>query len=143
MTLTISETVERVQNTADNIKHNEQRDCTAMIPGDPPTRQGDVYVWSLPRLPENATKDETPVSQVAPGNTRGSRHRVRDMSEVTMYRLPSPTALQGPLIESHSGWTLEHGDGANDDHAPCRFGPGVYAITYQRDHAEELRRVQD
>ena len=136
-------TIDKIHSTADSIKHNEERDCTAMIPGDPPVRQGDVYVWALPEIPEGCSLVKQPVAQVAPGTTRGSRHRIRDMASVTVYSLPSPNALQGPVLHSQDGWALDHGDGEVDDHAPCRFGPGVHLITYQRDHAEELRRVAD
>ena len=141
--MTAVESINRVQESADSRKSQEVRDCSAMVPGDPAARQGDVYVWPIPAIPNGSTKIEAGSGQVAPGTTRGSRHRVVEIESVTFYRLESPNALQGPVIDAPEGFTLVHGDGAEDDHAPMKFGPGVYAITYQRDHAEELRRVED
>lgn len=142
-TATAADLVQRIQQTADARQSKEPRDCTAMLPGDPPARQGDIYIWRIGEISGDATLVEEPSAQLAPGNTRGSRHRIRDLTGVRVYRRTGSNPLQGPEIDAPTGFAVDHGDGADDDHASLIFGPGRYAVTYQRDMAEELRRVMD
>lgn len=108
-----------------------------MSPGDF-ARQGDVYVTCIARVPRDAVKVTKPSRQVAEGKTQGSRHLVDDLSAVTQYRLAAPTVLDGPVIDAPRGFSLLH-----PEHGDMTFAPGVYQIGYQRQFAEELRRVRD
>ena len=140
---TATEAMETIRESAKTNANSEVRDCTAMVPGDEPVRQGDVNIFCIPKVPEIARRAKNPSAQVAPGNTRGSRHRIREIDKVTLYEIDLANPLQGPIIEAPNGFHLDHGDGAADDHATCRFGPGVYMVGYQRDYAQDLRRVAD
>lgn len=102
------------------------------------SRQGDLYIHRLPAIPKGATLVNNPPSQVAPGNTQGSRHCIADVGGVKMYQMPNANALQGPIIDAGGGFTLEH-----PEHGHQTFPAGVYAITFQRAHADTLRRTQD
>ena len=103
-------------------------------------RQGDVYFWALSGVPDGCERIVKPAWQLAPGTTQGSRHIVAeaDRASVTMYRLANPNPLQGPVLDAPGGVTIEH-----PEHGHVRLGAGVYLCTYQREHADELRRVQD
>lgn len=103
-------------------------------------RQGDVYFWSLDKVPSGCRAMEKPDWQLAPGTTQGSRHIVApaDRANVTVLLLPHPNPLQGPVLDAPHGVTIEH-----PEHGHVRLGSGVYLVTYQRAYAEELRRVQD
>ncbi len=133
---------ETIKATADKARCMGARRCPAMAPGDV-ARQGDVYIRCIAGVPDGAVRVAEPGSQVAPGNTPGSRHRIRELCDVTVYTLASPNALQGPVIDAPRGFVLDHGTGGEQDHATIEFGPGVYLVTFQRAYADELRRVQD
>lgn len=104
-----------------------------------PVAQGDINLWLLPKLPEEVI-EASPDPQLAPGTTRGSRHCVRqaDMDHVKFYRLINPNPLQGPILVFENETTIEH-----PEHGDQLWPAGVIAITYQRRHAEEIRRSQD
>ena len=139
---TATHVLETIQRDASSTKTRKARTPGAMAPGDwyP---QGDVNVFCVGSVPKNATLVEKPSRQVAPGETRGARHCIRDLSAVTVYALHSPNELQGPIIKAPDGFVMDHGDGADDDHATVEFGPGVYTIGYQRRYADELSRQLD
>jgi hypothetical protein len=99
-------------------------------------RQGDIY---LTRIADDAPlpKDLSKTRQLAPGNTKGSRHIVE--GEVTIYERKSGTVLDGPIVDAPNGFTLTH-----PEHANFVMPPGRYSATYQRDHEkEEIARVMD
>jgi hypothetical protein len=70
--------------------------------------------------------------------TRGSRHILNSLENVVMYRKDNPTALEGPILHVKKDVVLEH-----PDHGHVGLTPGFYAITFQRQMAEELRRARD
>lgn len=114
----------------------------AASPGDV-FRQGDLYIRKLAKVPSRAVK--APVAapseplQLAPGTTQGSRHIVDSREGVTVYNLEEPTALDGPILSLTKDRVVTH-----PEHGHVRLNAGdIYAITYQRAFAEELRRVQD
>jgi hypothetical protein len=101
--------------------------------------QGDINLWLLPNLPENAIESH-PNCQLAPGTTRGSRHCIKaeDMDAVKFYRLPNPNPLQGGIMVFDRAVTIEH-----PEHGNQIWPAGIVAVTYQRRHAIELKRSQD
>lgn len=101
--------------------------------------QGDVNFIILEKLPLGCVQVPV-VAQLAPGTTRGSRHCIKqsDLHKVKAYRLPNPNPIQGPILEFLEEVTIEH-----PEHGDQLWPPCIVAVTYQRKHAEELRRVQD
>jgi hypothetical protein len=101
--------------------------------------QGDINFICLTTIPKDAVLIPTP-QQLAPGNSRGSRHCIKasDLHKVKAYRLPNPNPIQGPILEFLGEVTIEHPEHGDQLWTPC-----IVAVTYQRKHAEELRRVQD
>ncbi len=113
-----------------------------MQPGDY-FRQGDIYLEQLARYNAKDTypfglKTINPVRRLAPGNTQGSRHCLSTLDGVVMYRRISESPLDGPIFESKEKITVEH-----PEHGHVTLPPGIYAVTYQRQYAEELKRVAD
>lgn len=103
----------------------------------PFAQQGDLYFYRLQTLPQGARQDTHAGGQLAPGSTQGARHCV-DPTRVRLYRLPHPSALDGPLIEAPEGITVTH-----PEHGHIVLPPGLYGVTFQRSFADELRRVAD
>lgn len=101
-------------------------------------RQGDIYITLLSGIPQNATPQQKPNAQLAPGSTRGSRHCLSTIDGVTIYDTAKADALTGPVIEVRNECVITH-----PEHAHVALPPGVYGITYQRAMALELRRVAD
>lgn len=138
--LTAEKSLASVQATAEQIKSGEaQRFPEAASPGDA-WRQGDVYIEFLDRVPDGAVKlnKKQHGCQLAPGATQGSRHVLDSLVGVTMYRLPESTVLDGPVLVTSRERTVTH-----PEHGDVVLPPGTYGITYQREYAEELRRVAD
>jgi hypothetical protein len=100
-------------------------------------RQGDLYFSQLLGVPSQCKPWPYSHGQLAPGSTQGSRHCV-DISKVTLYILPFPTALDGPVIDAPNGVEITH-----PEHGNHIYPPGVYHVTFQRAHTDELRRVLD
>lgn len=100
-------------------------------------RQGDIYLTRLKAVPGGAEKI-TPAAQLAPGTTQGSRHIIASLNGVTMFRLKNPSPLDGPILKSDKPVTVEH-----PEHGHVTLPAGVYGVTYQRQYAEELKRVAD
>lgn len=102
--------------------------------------QGDVNFTPLPAIPKNAIV-ATPVSQLASGTSRGSRHciRVADMANVEFFAKPHPNELEGLILRFNAPTTIEH-----PEHKHHVYPAGaIVAVTFQRAYAEELRRSQD
>mgnify|MGYP001607330100 CR=1 FL=1 len=100
-------------------------------------QQGDVYFARLAQVPQRAQRVLVNDGQLVPGHTQGSRHCVNP-TEVRLWGLPQATALQGPIIEAPGAFTVTH-----PEHGHLTFPGGVYAVTYQREYAQELRRIAD
>jgi hypothetical protein len=137
MTTETMTTIEKVRDTAREAKDDTLRSVNPGA-GDL-ARQGDIYCRHIgDTVPVGCVEVTKPSDQLAPGTSRGSRHCIGNMGEVTVYRLPNPNALQGPVIDAPEGLRVTH-----PEHGDIEHGPGVYLVTYQRDFAEELRRVED
>ncbi len=132
------QSLEKIRSSVEQIKNNEtQRFPSAASHGDA-FRQGDLYITCLNEVPEGAKLKPTDYNaQLAPGDTQGSRHCLSH-SNVKMYTLAAPTALEGPVLEVTEEVTVTH-----PEHGHVVLPEGIYGITYQRSYAEELRRVQD
>lgn len=105
-------------------------------------QQGDVGVVLLSDTAFKAMKlspvggNESRV-QVAVGSGIGARHTV-STREVRVLVSSNAGPLDGPVVEADCPWTLAH-----PEHQNVMFPPGKYAIRYQRQLAEELRRAAD
>ncbi len=102
--------------------------------------QGDVRIM---RIAPPAKKDIRQIakrSQIAPGTTQGSRHCIssESLGGVTMHELVNATALDGPVLECSDRVEITH-----PEHGHVSVPAGWYQIGYQRQHADELRRVAD
>lgn len=102
--------------------------------------QGDVNFVFLPKIPSNAIPAK-PVTQLAPGNTRGSRHCIKSehVNHVQFFRLPNPNPLQGLILVFDAETEIEH-----PEHGNHIYPAGtIVAVTFQRKYADELRRIED
>ncbi len=102
--------------------------------------QGDVNFIFLDHIPEG-TIPAKPVSQLAPGNTIGSRHciKLEHLAHVDFFVFPSPNPLQGPVLRFNRETEIEH-----PEHGNHIYPAGtIVAVTFQRKHAEELKRIED
>lgn len=138
-TLTAEKAYLQVASHAENIKNDEHQRVKTCSPGDS-WAQGDLLLVCLESLPRGCEKiaDPQQQSQLAPGNTQGSRHVLASSEGVTQYRLSDATPLDGPILECRQGITIEH-----PEHGNVSLPAGVWGVVYQRAYAEELRRVQD
>lgn len=100
--------------------------------------QGDVNFWYLESIPRGCSLVKQPAKQLAPGTTKGSRHELQSFENCAIYQLNSPNELQGPVLEASAPITITH-----PEHGDITLPRGVYLVTYQRQFAEELRRVRD
>lgn len=103
--------------------------------------QGDVNLFVIDRLPTNAIPAK-PQSQLAPGNSKGSRHCIREscMQNVEFYKVDrTSNPLQGPILLFTGPVIIEH-----PEHGDQTWPAGtVMVVGYQRSYAEELKRQQD
>lgn len=120
------------------------RKAGAMTPNVDVLWQGDVGVILLSKDAYNAMKGKLKTMgggksyvQVAVGEGIGSRHLVSTL-EATTYERSEAGVLDGPVVVSDKLWTLRH-----PKHCDVTFGPGEYAITYQRQYADELAAAAD
>lgn len=134
---------EEVLAHAERIKNDNPHDLSNMEVNDE-WRQGDLRIRRLPDdyVEKNAKVlqlVENPDTQLAPGTTRGSRHCIRTLDNVKVYRRKDATALDGPILLLGKPNDIVH-----PEHGDCENIPaGVIGIAYQRAYADELRRVQD
>lgn len=135
MATAISE-LKAIQKHAESIKNDETHELTVMSPGDC-WAQGDVLITCLESVPKGC-EPITAERQLAPGTTQGSRHCIVDLTGVEMFRMKDATPLDGPVFRCDRKVEIDH-----PEHGNLIVPPGVYGVTYQRQYAEELRRVQD
>lgn len=135
--MTAERSLEQIASHAEAIKNDEHQQAGEMSPGDV-WAQGDVGIVRLESLPEGCTPIKEPSLQLAPGTTQGSRHCLASLDGVRLFQLSNPGPLEGPVIDAPQGMRVNH-----PEHGDVSFGPGVYGVVYQRQYAEELKRVQD
>ncbi len=99
-------------------------------------RQGDVAVEMIGKLPKRAVKVKRPDNgQVAPGNTKGSRHCVSDV-KVDFYEVDDGDQLSNICIVAYERWELKH-----PEHADYSFPKGTYRVHHQQN--EQFERILD
>ena len=127
---------------AHGIQHaNDSAQRPNLIANGAPSAQGDINIWkvdSLEDLPKLTPCD--PVLQLAPGTSRGSRHclDIDSIQNAKFYKVTRANALQGPVWVNEQETLVTH-----PEHGDQLLAPGIYFVTYQRQHAEELRRIAD
>lgn len=114
-------------------------------------RQGDLYLVCVNRVPVG---DRAKTPQLAPGDTQGSRHiatgdctvyAVDDRAAVAaainrvVQHATVPVELIGPLVHCTGPTTITHPEHGHKV-LPAQ---STWAVVYQRQFAEEVRRVQD
>lgn len=136
-TLSAAKAMEQVQRRAEEIRNDQpQRFPEAASVGEF-CRQGDIYLTLLADVPAGAK--EIPVRhQIAEGNTQGARHCLDARAGVRMFVLPNADVLTGPVLLLTEERTITH-----PEHGHWVLPAGVYGVTYQRQFADELRRVAD
>ena len=100
-------------------------------------RQGDVYFTRLKAVPSGAESMEL-AAQIVPGNTQGSRHVLSSLDGVTMFRRSNSRPLDGPVVKCKTPIEVTH-----PEHGHVVLPAGVYSVNFQRQYAEELKRVAD
>lgn len=101
-------------------------------------RQGDIYVHCVSS--DHPHGDKLNTSQLAEGNSKGSRHIAESPSVTYQGTIAPPTCsttLIGPLIKSDKPFWISH-----PEHANFYLPPGTYQVTHQLD-ARTLKRVKD
>jgi hypothetical protein len=136
--MTNTETVfNDVQSRAESIASDDERAIKTMDVGDE-VRQGDVYLTMIKANPDNAMEVHNPSKQLAPGQTQGSRHCLRSLAGLKIFKLLAPGPLDGPIIVADQPFTVEH-----PEHGDRTLPDGTFAVTYQRGFSDELRPVAD
>ena len=127
--------IEQIQRTADE-STDEERFTRTMSVGQI-AHQGDIYVQCVED--DHPRREKIHDRQLAPGNTKGSRHVVRDGEGVDLYANETGHALHGPIIIAPKRWHIDH-----PEHATWSLPSGTYRVGYQRDfEREEIERVRD
>lgn len=102
-------------------------------------RQGDLYLVCIDKLPSGKKIEDR---QLAEGNTQGSRHVVQgDVSIVTPDSAHPgiDRVLCGPAFHCNEAAEVTHPEHGNK----VLPKDTTWRVTFQRAHAEEMRRVQD
>lgn len=135
--------INKVRDEAEKIKSDATRHFPeAASPGDF-HRQGDIYITLIGGVPAGAKRVAKPQTQLAPGNTQGSRHCLSTLEGVAVFELDKATELDGPIVQVVGTEVTvthpEHGDVVLPGNGRC------YGVTYQRDldQDERERRVLD
>jgi len=129
----------KVQKSVEKIKSDDMQYFPEAASCGDYVRQGDIYITLLGRVPAKASRMTEVDLKLAPGNTRGSRHILDSSVGVEMFQVENATVLDGPIIRLTEDRVVTH-----PEHGDFTLNKGcVYGITYQRQHAEELRRIAD
>jgi hypothetical protein len=102
-------------------------------------RQGDLYLVNIESLPAGKKLEDR---QLAEGNTQGSRHIVQGDVTLVSPDTAHPgidRVLCGPAFYCNEAAEVTHPEHGN------KILPKdtTWRVTFQRAHAEEMRRVQD
>lgn len=102
-------------------------------------RQGDIYLTAIDKMPKGYEKVVNNGSlQLVPGSSQGSRHVIENTAGITIHMIKNGSELMGPVLEATKAFTITH-----PEHAHVVLQPGLYHTTFQKDWAEEERRVRD
>jgi hypothetical protein len=92
--------------------------------------QGDVNLLVVSAIPTGMRRVEKPDRQLAPGNTRGSRHCIAEahMAHVEFYEWTDPNPLEGPGLKFLQDTLIEH-----PEHGDQLWPAGtIVMVGYQR-----------
>lgn len=131
--------LEKAEASAKVIRESKPKPVSyaTMAPGDF-HRQGDVYFVALAGVPADCVPTEAR-AQLVQGATQGARHCLRTTRGVEFFERKNATALDGPVLRSALPMTVDH-----PEHGTATFPPGAtIGVHYQRQYAEEMRRVAD
>ena len=101
--------------------------------------QGDLNFTVIDEIPSDAELIEKPSLQLAPGNSKGSRHCLDSLANVKVYKVSSSNPLFGYYLEFGAGATTV----THPEHKHQVWKNNTVFVTYQRQHAEELKRIED
>lgn len=138
----VTEAFHGLMDHAERIKNDQpQRLSEAMSPGDT-FAQGDIALIKIgdtlsPAQLEKLRKIEFR-AKLVPGDTQGAQHCLASSRGITLFECKNGNPLRGPVILATEEFTVTH-----PEHGHLIVPPGAYASVFQRDHAEELRRVMD
>jgi hypothetical protein len=120
---------------------NDSAARPVLIDNDRFSAQGDINIWKVESLSDLGDISETsPVYQLAPGNTRGSRHCLdsESVQNAKFYVRSNANPLQGPIWVNEVETLVTH-----PEHGDQLLDPGIYFVTYQRQYADDLKRMAD
>lgn len=102
-------------------------------------RQGDVYLKMIKSPEIDESYAEYRNNQIAPGNTKGSRHIVSGNVKMFIKKEMSrqDNATTGPVISASEEFCVTH-----PEHAHMQLPAGDYQVTYQLNFAQQ-HRVRD
>lgn len=139
-TLTASEVIQQIlEHGRKNADANAKR--PALISNANFSSQGDISIWKVEDLKDLPSLSPCePFYQLAPGTSRGSRHCLDkdSVANAKFYKLDYPTALQGGVWCNEEETLVTH-----PEHGDQILDPGIYFVTYQRQYAEDLKRIAD
>lgn len=132
----ILEVIEKIKKDAET--HSDELRFVRTVSEGDEIRQGDIYLYPVNSRPDNLKAEQTLNRQLAPGESKGSRHIV-DSAKVQIFDKKDSGPLDGPTIIAEERFVVTH-----PEHADVSCPAGIYNVTYQRDHMkEELDRVRD
>jgi hypothetical protein len=141
---TLNETLTALTNIQEYAEKNLITEEVVSVPNDLPIgaycAQGDLNIWRIEKIPYGF-KPTAVKQQLAIGNTKGSRHCLReeDLANVEAYESDATNPLIGQVLVLKEDIVITH-----PEHKHQRWPKGfIIGITYQRQFAEELRRVVD
>ena len=137
----VLDTIAREASAIEQIDSSEPVQMPDMSVGDM-YAQGDIGLQLVDRLPDGAKVRKVPKGdyQIAPGNTKGSRHIIpaRCMADVTVYDVQvddlCDTALvtQAPIDLLHP----EHGDHLG-------YAAGIYLVRHEQNEQRQRSNLRD
>lgn len=132
----ILEVIEKIKKDAET--HSDELRFVRTVSEGDEIRQGDIYLYPVDSKPDNLKAEQALSRQLAPGESKGSRHIV-DSPSVLIFDKKDAGVLEGPTLIATERFIVTH-----PEHADISCPAGIYNVTYQRDHMkEELDRVRD
>ncbi len=142
--MNVAEKIKQLSKDAEEIRNTEPQVLPTCSDNDS-WAQGDVIIQKLSdefvkTLELVKTK---PAVQLAPGETKGSRHCLSDKCKsdagIEFYKLSVEYPLVGPIMKCPNGIEVEH-----PEHGDIKIEEGGwYGVRYQQLHGDELRRQAD
>lgn len=134
----VMKAIERVRKSVTDPKPETIRLTAANSVGEW-VRQGDVYLRIVDKIPEGAREIQDFNGQLAPGDTRGSRHCV-DPKKVKAFALPNARIEDGSILQ-----VLDNDEVTHPDHGHVALEKGLcIAVSFQvNEFQKQKQRVKD